>query len=126
MAKVTSLRSQEDLCVVNFSFLDLELKMVSLSLRDLDVGKDVVLRAKPTNISIAKQTGCEMSLSNKIPSIITNIIQGQILSTICMSHKDVSLQSIITTDSLNSLRLDLGDEIYALIKASDLYIDRVL
>lgn len=127
VVRVKSIRNHQNLNIVEFDYMDIVLKMMSLDLSsDIVVGKRVKLLIKPTNITISKGFIGEISLSNRILTTIENIENGELLSSILLKTEDFTLESIITKDSSLAMNLQKNDIVTALIKASDISISRVL
>ncbi|RLC45308.1 MAG: transporter [Candidatus Cloacimonadota bacterium] len=101
--------------------------MMSLDLsKDIEVGKKVSLNIKPTFVAIGKNFSGELSYSNKINSIIDSIEYGELLCSIKLSSAESIFESIITVESASRMNLKVGDEVIALIKASELSISEIL
>ncbi|WP_418184681.1 TOBE domain-containing protein [Aliarcobacter vitoriensis] len=127
IARVKSIQNKDNLNIVEFDFHNNTFKMMSLDLSsNLQIGSKVELLVKPTNIVISKNHIENISLSNQALAIITDIQNGELLSSIKLKIEDTTLESIITKESSIRLNLKKDDEINILIKASDLSINRVL
>ena len=127
IATIKTINSVENLNIVEFDFLNISLKMMSLDLNsDVQIGKKVKLSVNPTSISIAKNFIGEISLSNQLTAIIKDIENGKLLSSVTLKIDNFLLESIITTDSSKRMNLQVGDEVKILIKASSLSIEEVL
>lgn len=127
IASIIKINTLDGLNIVQFDFLGIPLKMMSLDLsKDIQVGKKVLLGVKSTNISIAKNLQGEISLSNQIIAKIQNVQNGQLLSSITLKKDDILIESIITVDSSKRMDLKENDEVTLLIKASDLSILEVI
>ncbi|RBQ31654.1 transporter [Arcobacter sp. FW59] len=127
IARVKSIQNKDNLNIVEFDFHNNTFKMMSLDLSsNLQIGSKVELLVKPTNIVISKNHIEDISLSNQTLAIITDIQNGELLSSIKLKIEDTTLESIITKESSIRLNLKKDDEINILIKASDLSINRVL
>ncbi len=127
VATIKKIQTVDSLNIVEFSFSKFTLKMMSLDLsKDVQIGKKVKLSVKPTNIIIAKDLFGEISLSNQLVVTIDNIENGELLSSIILKIDDVYFESIITVDSSKRMNLQKGDEVKALIKASNLSIEEIL
>lgn len=101
---------------ITFSAILLETPATAEYLR---VGEKVTLLFKETEVSLAKNLTGDLSLRNRMPTQITEITFGQILSAItlnCMGHP---LQSVITTRSAKRLNLTVGDAVEAMVKANE-------
>lgn len=127
IASIININTLDGLNIVQFDFLGIPLKMMSLDLsKDIQVGKKVLLGVKSTNISIAKNLQGEISLSNQIIAKIQNVQNGELLSSITLKKDDILIESIITVDSSKRMDLKENDEVTLLIKASDLSILEVI
>ncbi len=126
-AVITQIDTIENLNIVTFDFCGTHLQMMSLDLsEDMQVGKKVLLSIKPTSVAIGKNISGELSYSNQINAIIKSIEKGKLLSSIKLSVYETFLESIITTQSARDMNLNTGDEVIALINASDLSIVKTL
>ena len=126
IATVTKIDSSEHLNIVTFRFLDYSLTMMSLDLSDISVGSSVKLSCKPTSIALAKEFSGDISLSNALKATITSIDIGKLLCSVKLDVDGVEFESIITTSSLNRMRLKEDDSLTIFIKASELSIKEVL
>ena len=127
IAIVSQIESCETLHIVKFECGEDELSMMSLELDErVRVGTKVKLVTKPTHIAIAKNFQGELSYSNKIPVVIDSINNGELLTSIKLKSKQSSFESIITCSSSKRMSLQVGDNVLALIKASELSIGEIL
>ena len=126
-AKISDIKSVENLNIVNFDFNQQTLSMVSLDLDDeIEIDTAVELSAKSTHIAIAKEFTGELSYSNQIKATIVEIDYGQLLTSVKADVNGVLLESIITSNSANRMGLKNNDEVILLIKATELFISKVL
>ncbi len=127
IARVVKIDNIDNLNVVNFDFLDQNLSMMSLDLSDnIRVGSRVELIANPSHVAIAKDFNGLLSYSNQLNAKIVSLENGKLLSSIKLLVGEVILESIITFNSSKKMNLKIGDEVKALIKASELSILRLL
>jgi len=127
IATVTSIESCDSLHIVKFDFYGQTLSMMSLELDNkIKINTQVKLQVKPTNIAISKSFRGEISYSNQLKCIITDIENGQLLSSVKLQNFDTTLESIITSTSTKKLNLKVTDMVTAFIKASDLFIAEIL
>ncbi len=127
IARVVKIDNIDNLNVVNFDFLDQNLSMMSLDLSDnIRVGSRVELIANPSHVAIAKDFNGLLSYSNQLNAKIVSLENGKLLSSIKLLVGEVILESIITFNSSKKMNLKVGDEVKALIKASELSILRLL
>lgn len=122
-AKITNIQNEMSLNIVTFQTGETILKMISLELNEkITIGIDVLLSCKATNIALAKEFDGELSYSNQIPMQIESLEVGKLLSSLKLEQGDLKLESIITTASLERMKLKVGENVTALIKSSDLSI----
>jgi molybdopterin-binding protein len=98
----------------------------------LDLSENVQVKAavrvhfKSTAVSIAKEFSGELSICNQLQVTISALEIGELLSLLHLKFYEYTLESIITTSSLKRMNLNVGDDVLALIKSSDLSIQEVL
>ena len=133
IATIKNIESVDDLNIVTFICNDETLKMMSLDLNDtIQIGKRVVLVCKPTSVALAKPTMDNkafsemLSYANQINVKVSSMDVGLLLSSITLQFGDFSLESIITSASVERMNLNEKDELLALIKANELSIQEVL
>ena len=127
IAFVSEINSLDSLNIVKFEFSGQVLSMMSLDLDDkVKVGAKVELTTKPSLIAIAKEFSGVLSYSNQLKAQIISIDNGVLLSSIKLQIEEFVFESIITLDSTKKMNLNVGDEVTAFIKASELSILRVL
>jgi molybdopterin-binding protein len=126
-AIISKIDNIDNLNIVQFDFLGIQLKMMSLDLNEnTKIGQKVILTAKATNILLAKDFEGMISFSNQIKGKIENLDNGKLLSCIDIVANNTKFQSIITRASVDRMALKKDEEIIILIKASDLSILEVL
>ena len=122
-AKISAIEQNNGVSVFEFSAENLSLKMLSLeNLQNLKIGDEVLLNFKSSDVFVATSPLLNCSVSNEIKAEISNIQKGQITSSLHLNAGKFEFESIITTASLKRLNLALGDQIYAYVKATSLYI----
>ena len=122
-ATVTQIQSEDMLNIVTFKTKNHTLKMMSLTLNTtLQVGDQVKLSVKATAVALAKELSGMLSYSNQVPLKIQSIDRGKLLCSLLLEDEDFTLESIITTTSVDRMNLQVKDEVTALIKSSDLSI----
>jgi len=127
IAQVSNIQNVDNLNVVMFDCHNTTLKMMSLDLNDkVKIGKSMLLRVKPTSVAIGKNIQGELSYSNQLKVKIISLNIGKLLCSLKLQFHDFLIESIITVDSQKRMNLQLGDEVIALIKSSDLSIGEVL
>jgi molybdenum import ATP-binding protein modC len=122
-AKISAIEQTGGVSVFEFSAENLSLKMLSLeNLQNLKIGDEVWLNFKSSDVFVATSPLLNCSVSNEIKAQILDIQKGQITSSLHLNAGKFEFESIISTSSLKRLNLAPGDQIYAYVKATSLYI----
>ena len=122
-AKISAIEQNDGVSVFEFSAENLSLKMLSLeNLQNLKIGDEVRLNFKSSDVFVATSPLLNCSVSNEIKAEISDIQKGEITSSLHLNAGEFEFESIISAASLKRLNLALGDQIYAYVKATSLYI----
>ena len=122
-AKISAIEQNDGVSVFEFSAENLSLKMLSLeNLQNLKIGDEVRLNFKSSDVFVATSPLLNCSVSNEIKARISDIQKGEITSSLHLNAGKFEFESIISTASLKRLNLAPGDQIYAYVKATSLYI----
>ena len=122
-AKISAIEQNDGVSIFEFSAENLSLKMLSLeNLQNLKIGDEVRLNFKSSDVFVATSRLLNCSVSNEIKAQISDIQRGQITSSLHLNTGEFEFESIISTASLKRLNLAPGDQIYAYVKATSLYI----
>ena len=99
------------------------LKMVSLELcKVLEVGKEVNLSVKSTNISLAKNFSGDISILNQLKAKVVAVNNGKLLSSIQVDVEGFTLEGLVTLEASLSMELSVGDEVLVLLKGSEVSV----
>ena len=90
----------------------------------LQVGKEVYLVFKETEVSIGKELSGGLSIRNRFPVQIREIKEGKILTQLTLDFRGHTIQSIITTRSARTLGLQIGDNIEGLVKTNEITLSK--
>jgi molybdate transport system regulatory protein len=85
----------------------------------LHVGNTVDLVFKETEVTLAKDLQGIISMRNRMKCEVLKINKGDLLSMITLQFNNFTIVSAITTRAVNSLQLEIGDEVDALVKANE-------
>ena len=122
-AKISAIEQNDGVSVFEFSAENLSLKMLSLeNLQNLKIGDEVLLNFKSSDVFVATSPLLNCSVSNEIKVRISGIQKGEITSLLHLNAGEFEFESIISAASLKRLNLAPGDQIYAYVKATSLYI----
>jgi molybdopterin-binding protein len=86
----------------------------------LQEGNRVDLVFKETEVSLAKNLSGIISMRNRMKCTVLDIDRGELLSKVSLQFLKYKLISAITTRSVISLHLKVGDEVEALVKANEI------
>ncbi|MBB5019406.1 molybdate transport system regulatory protein [Chitinivorax tropicus] len=86
------------------------------------VGQQVTLAFKDTEVSLAKSLSGRISLRNRFPVTVESIDHGKVLTRVKLHLAGHPLFAVITTRAAHHLDLQAGDRIEALIKANEMAI----
>ena len=76
---------------------------------------------KETEVIISKDNQ-DISLQNRIPSVVEEIKQGQLLSHLILKYRSYLIGSIITSNAVNQLQIKPGSEVVAMIKTNEIML----
>jgi molybdate transport system regulatory protein len=85
----------------------------------LQTGNTIDLVFKETEVSLAKNLSGMISMRNRMKCTVQSIERGELLSKVSLQFQKYTLTSAITTRSVDSLNIKIGDEIEALVKANE-------
>lgn len=86
----------------------------------LQIGSNVSILFKETEVSISKEEVQKISIQNRIPCTIKSILGGAIFTKIELQCGTHEITSIITTNSSKDLKLSINDNVIALIKTNEI------
>lgn len=64
------------------------------------------------------------SIRNRLPGTIEKIVSDKVVSEVLMRTAVGSVTSIITTDSVKRMNLKEGDTVFAIIKATEVSVEK--
>lgn len=88
----------------------------------LQIGHEVYILFKETEVSIGKNLSGQISLRNQIHSTIKRLDRGRVLTKLTLDYKGSEIGSIITTRSAERMKLQIGDAVVGLVKANEVSI----
>ena len=88
----------------------------------LQVGGEVTVAFKETEVSIATGPTDGLSLRNLLPSHVVSIDVGRILAKLVLDCLGERVVSVITSRSAKRLGLEVGDRVTGLVKANEVSI----
>ncbi len=88
----------------------------------LKEGNAVNLIFKETEVIVGKGTAFAISLQNRIVGRLKLIRTGALLSKLVVSTELGEIASIITSNAVNELGLQVGDEVTVMVKTSEMML----
>jgi len=65
------------------------------------------------------------SIRNRIPGVIERIVSDKVVSELTIKTMAGDVTSIITTGSVKRMNLKVGDNVFAMIKATEVSIEKL-
>jgi molybdate transport system regulatory protein len=66
----------------------------------------------------------EQSIRNQLPGTIKSIVSDKVLSEVIVETSIGEVASVITTRSVEEMKLKAGDEVFVLVKATNVSLRR--
>ena len=66
----------------------------------------------------------ETSIRNRIPGTIMAIVSDNVASELIVRTASVDITAIITTGSVKRMNLKVGDSVFAIIKATEVSVEK--
>ncbi|NNF21911.1 MAG: TOBE domain-containing protein [Saprospiraceae bacterium] len=88
----------------------------------LKSGNPVHVIFKETEVIIGKGNNHQISLQNKIKGTIETIESGELLSKVSLDTEVGKIVSVITTNAVNQLQLEIGAEVTAMVKTNEVML----
>lgn len=88
----------------------------------LQIGGDINVLFKATEVVIGTGSSLSISLQNQFRGTIHTIKKGALLSKIVVETSVGMIDSIITTNAVNKLKLAIGVEVTAMIKTNEIML----
>lgn len=85
-------------------------------------GGEVLVLFKETEVIIGKGEDLPISLRNKIKGRITDLQKGTLLSRLTLDTVAGKIISIITTNAVDNLDLELQSEVVAMVKTNEILL----
>ncbi len=64
----------------------------------------------------------KMSARNRLPGTVTEVVKGEAATRVSLQVGDNHMVALITTESAEELGLEVGSQVTALVKATDVMI----
>lgn len=64
----------------------------------------------------------KISGRNKLPATVKEIVKGEVMAKVVMDYNGTELVAAVTVDSVEDLNLKTGDQVTALVKATEMMV----
>lgn len=89
----------------------------------LIAGQPVTMLVKSTDVALATGAVGDLSIRNQLPGRITSLTGGAAMTTLKVAvDGGGALTAVVTNDAVNDLDLSEGDEVFALVKATEVSV----
>jgi molybdate transport system regulatory protein len=89
----------------------------------LIAGLPVTMLVKATDVALATGAVGDVSIRNQLPGRITSLTGGAAMTTLKVAvDGGGALTAVVTNDAVNDLDLSEGDEVVALVKATEVSV----
>ena len=123
-ARINEILQKDGIHSVGFIAGGIKLRGVFLQLSsELKVGSEVYVGFKSTDVFLAREALSGVSSENEIHGKITSLSLGEILCTLRFEGK-ISFDVLISAHSAQELALREGDEVFAYVSATAIYIEK--
>ncbi|MEL7005296.1 MAG: TOBE domain-containing protein [Bacteroidota bacterium] len=124
--EITAITVKGSLSLVNVNINDIKLSAIIIDTPDtapyLQVGKNVNVIFKETEVILTTDGDPQISLQNRLPGNIESIEEGSLLSKVVLDTQAGVITSIITTNAVNQLKLKRGYRATAMIKTNEMML----
>lgn len=85
-------------------------------------GDEIEVLFKASDVIIARNLSGQISARNILPGTITEIVEGFPLAMVTINAKGYTVSAELTASSVKDMGLNLGDDVEAVIKSSELIL----
>ncbi len=90
---------------------------------ELNAGQPVTMLVKATDVALATGVVGDLSIRNQLPGRITSLTAGAAMTTLKVAvDGGGALTAVVTNDAVDDLDLTEGDEVLALVKATEVSV----
>lgn len=123
---ISEIRTEGSLSIVRVKCGDILISSVIIDTPEtnsnLEVGSDIKVIFKETEVIIGKGNVEMISLRNKLPGVVRSIESGDLLSKLSIETNVGLIYSIITKNAVSNLDIKVGDNVSAMIKTNEVML----
>ncbi len=124
--KISSLKTSGRLTIVTLDVSGILLKSIIIENPDtvsyLKKNNPIQVMFKETEVVIGKDADIAISMENRIPGTITEIIKGALLCSLSLNTKAGKIKATLTSESASKLQLQLGEFVTAMVKTTEIML----
>lgn len=124
--KISSIKINGQISLVRLKVNEITLTSIVIDTPEtapyLKVGNAINIIFKETEVIIGKGTTHQISLRNQLVGNIKSIESGKLLSKLVLDTAAGEVTSIITTNAVQQLQLNVGDQATAMIKTNEMML----
>jgi molybdate transport system regulatory protein len=125
--KIRFVTSTKDLSLVEVDVLGTLISAIVLdtpeSSRYLSENENIFVLFKETEVALAHEPLCSISIRNQLKSTVEKIEMGELLMHIGLDFKGIKIQALITSRSGQEMNLMVGTPVIALIKSMEISLE---
>ena len=89
---------------------------------DLKVGKQAIFLFKASSVIVSKDDSIKLSATNQIKGVVSEIKDGAVNAEVIIDANGSKISAVITKESVNGMDLKVGDDVTAIIKATQIIV----
>ena len=89
---------------------------------DLKVGKKAIFLFKASSVIVSKDDSIKLSATNQIKGVVSEIKDGAVNAEVIIDANGSKISAVITKESVNGMSLKVGDDVTAIIKATQIIV----
>ena len=89
---------------------------------DLKVGKQAIFLFKASSVIVSKDDSIKLSATNQIKGVVSEIKDGAVNAEVIIDANGSKISAVITKESVNGMALKVGDDVTAIIKATQIIV----
>jgi len=89
---------------------------------DLKAGKQAIFLFKASSVIVSKNNHIKLSATNQINGVVSEIKVGAVNAEVIIDAKGSKISAVITKESVNGMDLKVGDNVTAIIKATQIIV----
>ena len=111
------------MCISARNQLNVEISEVRTgAVNSLIAGKQAIFLFKASSVIVSKNNHIKLSATNQINGVVSEIKDGAVNAEVIIDAKGSKISAVITKESVNGMDLKVGDNVTAIIKATQIIV----